>query len=182
MNNPYQTPAAAPLAADDTPYSPEFFSLSGRIGRLRYLGYCFGVAVIGYIGIAVSVFLMMMVLGEDAGIVMAIIVGSVVYIGILVLTIGYMVRRLHDLDHSGWFSLLILVPFVNLLLALYLLFAPGKSGANRFGPPPVSNTTGVVLLVVIPGLLMAIMLFAIAIPQYATYVERAQSAEMQRTR
>lgn len=182
MNNPYQTPAAAPLAADDTPYSPEFFSLSGRLGRLRYLGYCFGIALLGYIGIAISVFLMMVVFGEDAGMVLAIIVGIAVYVAILVFTIGYMVRRLHDLDHSGWFSLLILVPIVNLLLALYLLFAPGKPHANRFGPPPAANTTGVVLLVVIPGLLMIITLFAIAIPQYAHYVERSQSMEMQLNR
>ena len=43
------------------------------------------------------------------------------------------VKRLHDLDKSGWIVLIILIPFVGLLLILYLGFAPGSSGANKYG-------------------------------------------------
>lgn len=42
------------------------------------------------------------------------------------------IRRLHDLDRSGWQLLFILIPFANLLLILYLLFAPGKVEGNRW--------------------------------------------------
>jgi len=39
------------------------------------------------------------------------------------------VRRMHDVDRSGWF---IWVPIYNLILAL----SEGTPGANRFGPDP----------------------------------------------
>ena len=44
------------------------------------------------------------------------------------------IRRLHDTNHSGWFVLLNLIPIVNLILALYLLFAGSHPGSNRWGP------------------------------------------------
>lgn len=42
------------------------------------------------------------------------------------------IRRLHDLNYSGWYFLLILIPFVNLGLTLGLLFMPGKKEGNRW--------------------------------------------------
>lgn len=40
------------------------------------------------------------------------------------------VRRLHDLDLSGWWMLLMLVPLVNIFFALYMLFFKGTDGPN----------------------------------------------------
>lgn len=51
-----------------------------------------------------------------------------------VLHISLSVRRLHDLDKSGWFAVLLLVPVVGLVLYLYLLVRKGTEGSNRFGP------------------------------------------------
>ncbi len=42
------------------------------------------------------------------------------------------VRRLHDLNRSGWYLLLAFIPLVNLVIILYLLFAPGKVEGNRW--------------------------------------------------
>ena len=47
------------------------------------------------------------------------------------------IRRLHDLGHSGWWCLLGLIPLVNLILGIYLLFFKGNTGPNRFGPDPL---------------------------------------------
>ena len=47
------------------------------------------------------------------------------------------IRRLHDLGHSGWWCLLGLIPLVNLILGIYLLFFKGETGPNRFGPDPL---------------------------------------------
>ena len=46
------------------------------------------------------------------------------------------VRRLHDVGHSGWWSLVALVPGANLLFGLYALFAPGQEHDNDCGPSP----------------------------------------------
>ncbi|HUB93000.1 MAG TPA: DUF805 domain-containing protein [Verrucomicrobiae bacterium] len=55
------------------------------------------------------------------------------------------VRRLHDLNQSGWLTLLILVPFVGIPLFLYLLFAPGTREQNKYGAP-VSSLRYLVVL------------------------------------
>ncbi|WP_298142282.1 DUF805 domain-containing protein [uncultured Acinetobacter sp.] len=43
------------------------------------------------------------------------------------------IRRLHDLNLTGWWSLLSLLPLINILLFVYLLLASGTAQANRFG-------------------------------------------------
>lgn len=42
-------------------------------------------------------------------------------------------RRLHDAGHSGWWTLVALVPGANLFLGLYALIAPGQDGDNEYG-------------------------------------------------
>ena len=49
------------------------------------------------------------------------------------------VQRFHDVDRSGWYTLLFFAPFVNFVAFLYLLFKKGTTGSNRFGPSPSSS-------------------------------------------
>ena len=44
------------------------------------------------------------------------------------------VRRLHDLDKSGWFLLLVLIPVVGAIILLVWACKEGTPGPNRFGP------------------------------------------------
>ena len=53
----------------------------------------------------------------------------------LIPSLSVTVRRLHDVDKSGWFILLGLIPLVGFYL-LYLYCQPGTAGPNRFGPDP----------------------------------------------
>ena len=58
-----------------------------------------------------------------------------VVLGLFVPNLAVTVRRMHDVGWSGWWLLLIWVPFG--VLAFYaIMFWPGRLGANRFGPPP----------------------------------------------
>jgi uncharacterized membrane protein YhaH (DUF805 family) len=57
--------------------------------------------------------------------------------------IAVIIRRLHDRDMSGWWYLGVivasLIPIVGMLAGiafLVLMFLPGTSGPNRFGPDP----------------------------------------------
>jgi uncharacterized membrane protein YhaH (DUF805 family) len=45
------------------------------------------------------------------------------------------VKRLHDLDVSGWYQLILFVPYINYLM-LIVLFLPGTSGRNKYGDAP----------------------------------------------
>jgi uncharacterized membrane protein YhaH (DUF805 family) len=45
------------------------------------------------------------------------------------------IKRLHDMDRSGWYSLINLIPVVGtLIILIWLGFFKGTEGENRFGP------------------------------------------------
>ena len=107
-------------------------------------------------------------------------VAAILYIPMLAISFILCARRLNDLNHSGWWSVAMLVPFVNFLLGLYLLFAPGTAGSNNYGPAPSANTRGVVIAAwSIPVLSVVIgIVAAVSIPAYQDYVKRAQAAKV----
>jgi uncharacterized membrane protein YhaH (DUF805 family) len=49
------------------------------------------------------------------------------------------IRRLHDLDRSGWWYLLIFIPLIGLIVLLVWYCTRGTVGSNRFGPDPVGG-------------------------------------------
>jgi uncharacterized membrane protein YhaH (DUF805 family) len=54
-------------------------------------------------------------------------------------TLAVSVRRLHDIGLSGWWYLIVLVPFGALVLTV-LAIIDSQAGANRFGPNPKDLT------------------------------------------
>lgn len=61
------------------------------------------------------------------------------YIILLIpVTISLYVRRLHDLNKSWVWLLLMLVPLADLFFGFYLLLAPGDKQANQYGEPVTS--------------------------------------------
>ena len=105
-------------------------------------------------------------------------------IAALVFGIIFMVRRLNDINASGWLSLLLLVPLANLILILVMLFKRGSEGANNYGPAPEANSPRVkavfaVMLVLWLVFFVGGILAAISIPAYQDYVQRAQAEQME---
>ncbi len=167
--NPYTAPdAALDTGMDNELYQPSIFSFNGRIGRLRYLAYGLGVNFV----LMLVMFPIMgasMFAGAAAGpegmSVVAMLAMAVFYIVTIVVSVMFAKRRLNDLNRSGWWFLLFIVPIVNFLLAIYLIFFPGTDGSNNFGPPPVANSIGVLILGwMFPVLMLVGMAAAIVIP------------------
>jgi hypothetical protein len=81
-------------------------------------------------------------------------------VGILLLV--FEKRRFNDLNRSGWWILLNLIPLINFLLALYLIFFPETNGPNKFGPAPAENSLGVKVLALGPLTLVIILVIVAA--------------------
>lgn len=47
-------------------------------------------------------------------------------------------RRLHDINRSGWWQLLILLPVIGWLVLLYFFVLKGTNGSNDFGTDPLA--------------------------------------------
>jgi TPR repeat protein len=54
-------------------------------------------------------------------------------------TLAVEARRLHDVNMSGYFLLLQILPFVGLIVLLIIFMMEGTQGANRFGEPPTAQ-------------------------------------------
>ena len=58
-------------------------------------------------------------------------------VGMLLPILAMSVRRLHDLDRSGWWILLSLIPVIGWIILLIWYCTKGTDGPNRFGPDPL---------------------------------------------
>lgn len=122
----------APVA--DHPLSPR-----GRFARLAYLAWyliaSLIVAAIAIVGI--TIFGNINSAGDAASNIntASLLIMAIAYIVFFYFAIVFTIRRLHDLNQSGWLSLLLLVPLVNVLFMLYVMIAPGTRGSNNFGLP-----------------------------------------------
>lgn len=45
-------------------------------------------------------------------------------------------RRLHDIDKSGWWQLIALIPIIGAIVLIVFFVTDGNSGSNRFGDDP----------------------------------------------
>ena len=46
------------------------------------------------------------------------------------------VRRLHDIDKSGWFYLVLIIPLIGAIWFLVMMITEGTKGTNQYGPDP----------------------------------------------
>jgi uncharacterized membrane protein YhaH (DUF805 family) len=53
--------------------------------------------------------------------------------------IAVSIRRLHDLDRTGWWILLALIPLIGWIILLIWYISKGTDGPNRFGPDPLAT-------------------------------------------
>ena len=166
--NPYTAPDAELASASDELYQPSIFSFQGRLGRLRYLAYGIGLNLVLMIVMVPLMGATAFMGGDPDGMsvtVMAMI--GIFYIATFVVSIMFGKRRLNDLNRSGWWFLLVIIPLVNLALIIYLLFFPGTDGSNNHGAPAVANSTGVLILAwMLPVIMILGIVAAVAIPMF----------------
>ena len=175
MDNPYKSPASnpqLPSAVEIDTSSP--FSPKGRFGRLSFIAWYMLVTILSYIAIGLlggtTVF---METDPDKIALFFSSMGGVSYALVTIITtvllVIFVIRRLHDVNTTGWLALLLIIPLVNLFLVLFLLVKRGDEGGNRYAavrPTPgwekVLGYTGTGLFVLgLIGILMAILLPAI---------------------
>ena len=46
------------------------------------------------------------------------------------------IRRLHDIDHTGWWVLIALIPLIGAIVLLIFYLRDGTSGDNHYGASP----------------------------------------------
>ncbi len=93
-------------------------------GRLDPMNYLYG---------AIGSFVLGLLLGYIP------VIGWLLSLALLVIGVGTTVRRLHDINQEGFLAIALIVPFVNLLMVIYLCWRAGDIDKNRYGPVPEKN-------------------------------------------
>ena len=131
-----------------------------RLNRLSYIGW----NVLLCLGIAVVLFIILIFLPNTLNFIQNnaenLATQILLYIFNLIFLIPVMIisaKRLHDFNVSGWFALLELVPIVNIIFPIALMFIPGSKGNNKFGEPRESKTWEVVLAFIFAAIALFIL-------------------------
>ncbi len=112
------------------------FVTEGRLNRLKYFKYTLLVSLIFGVLDVVLVWLTSKIIGSTDSFLLLIMH----FMTMLPMMFGNMmvsVRRCHDLNLSGGFVLLTIVPLVCVLFWIYLLLAKGTVGWNKYGADPL---------------------------------------------
>jgi uncharacterized membrane protein YhaH (DUF805 family) len=123
------------------------FGFSGRIGRLQW--WLAQLAILVVIAAALTAVLLAVDPEElsadrsdaigNAGASVVLIVFAVCVL-IVWINLACTVKRFHDRDKSGWWVLIIFVPYIGSIWQIVECgFFSGSAGSNRFGPPPGSG-------------------------------------------
>ncbi len=73
------------------------------------------------------------------------VVMSLNFLGVLISlliflpSLGLSVRRLHDVNFSGWWVLINLIPLLGYIVLIVIMCLPGTEGENKYGPVVVDT-------------------------------------------
>lgn len=113
----------------------KFIGIDGRINRKKYIFRSLFLWGMGFI------FELCVIMGrvEQPDFMVGDLPGMVLLTIVGIPWMMLMVRRLHDLNHNGFWSLLAFVPVASFFLLLYLCCFRGTRGRNSYGEDPLGR-------------------------------------------
>jgi uncharacterized membrane protein YhaH (DUF805 family) len=103
-----------------------YVNFSGRAVRSEY---CYW-TLFAFLALIVTIIIDAAVLGQTERFPLT----SLLELALLLPWLAVSVRRLHDLDRSGWWILLSFIPLIGSIILLVWNCMRGTIGPNRFGP------------------------------------------------
>ncbi|MDE2422518.1 MAG: DUF805 domain-containing protein [Gammaproteobacteria bacterium] len=206
MTEAFNTSSYSPPPLPITSESDSPWSYKGRFGRLSYFAWnlVFLLTIIAVVAVGALVW-SMLGFSLNHGVGWFILAGFLLFIPMIYIMIVFQIRRLHDVNRTGWWSVLpiadnivmqvfthlfqnisfnmviIGIAFViNIIFTLYLMFAKGTDGANNYGEqratPSWEKVAGWIYVALVPTAFVLGIVAAITIPAYQSYVKREQAA------
>lgn len=114
------------------PIKNHYFDFEGRATRKQ-----FWMFVLFYILAAIVIAVVESMIGMED------ILTSVYGLALLLPYLGLAARRLHDINKSGWWLLIGIVPVIGFIVLLIFYVKEGDAGANQYGPSPKSGDSDI---------------------------------------
>lgn len=119
----------------------KYATFSGRAPRSEY--WFFGLFnVLVSIGLLVVFGILGAIFMGDGGFLVGVAIAQVIYyiycLAVFIPSIAVTVRRLHDINKSGWWWWIQLIPLAGVIVLLVFACTKGTDGENAYGPDPLS--------------------------------------------
>jgi len=160
VQDAYKAPTAELIETTGEAVPNRAFSIEGRLGVLSNLARM-ALAMVA-MGVSVAPMMLLLSIGgtENPSTALMLITGGIFLVGALTASVYMIVntiKRLHDINMSGWFILLNFIPLFGVLFGLYVTLKPGTKGPNKFaGATKPTSTAGKV----VGGIMLALYLLA----------------------
>lgn len=112
-------------------YRTNYAGFGGRASRSEYWFF-----VLSYLLLTMAVALVCALLGGSTLLWIGI---GIVMLAVFFPSLAAQVRRLHDTNASGWWLLLMFIPYAGGVIMVVWYCIPGTKGENRFGPDPLQQ-------------------------------------------
>jgi len=150
------------------------FNPHGRFGRLSYLAWQ---TVIFLIAIPLNIYISYEMFGigltepykQPDLLVLFLFVTLALFV--VYSSLVFAIRRLHDCNRSGWFVLLLGMPYLNILMLVYLLIARGDYDSNRYAPLQPTATWGKIMAYIGLGLIfiLSVLIFIVITKSHTVF-------------
>ncbi len=123
----------------------KYVTFSGRAARSEYWWWVLFVVILSIIGFAIDGIINPASVTTEMGDGTVGVsstggpVSMIISLAMLLPGLAVSVRRLHDIDKSGWWILIGLVPLVGFILLIVWYCTKGTMGSNRFGEDPLGG-------------------------------------------
>jgi uncharacterized membrane protein YhaH (DUF805 family) len=107
------------------------FSSVGRISRSTY--WYFNLSMIG---LSIAAVILDYIIGTNERNSVLGLFSSIIILLSLITGAFVYIKRSHDLNWSGWYALLSIVPIANFVVVIYWAFVKGTVGPNKYGADP----------------------------------------------
>lgn len=140
----------------------KFFSVNGRLGRVRYITYCLAAII------TISLFMLLAGYALSNGATRAAYLiyngasVALLYITLPIIFAVLTIRRTHDFNWRGWLAVLLLIPKANIVVWLIFCAIPGTKDENDYGARPEPDPSGMTVAAIVLPLVFISLFIATA--------------------
>ncbi len=110
----------------------KYFTISGRACRSEYWYYVLFIILVSFGLMTISMILPFLAM-----------LSMVFSLATIIPSITVAIRRLHDIDRSGWWILIGFIPLIGTIVLLIFFVKQGTEGPNDFGDDPLAHVEDV---------------------------------------
>ena len=112
----------------------KYATFSGRASRSEYWYYVLFYVILYTITMVIDSALFPAPIGAESAMHP---ISTILSLILMLPSLAVTARRLHDINRSGWFQLLVFIPIIGFIILIIWYCQKSDAGDNRFGPAPI---------------------------------------------